>query len=138
MWQIVPTSNSSVTDNDLRALAVLLGPSLVRALDLVQSQAVTAIKAVPSGRRVWRVAGSGKHRSHTVLGLHYCDCPAFQFEVLSRGEALYVRVTATVAGHHPATQCKHQLAVRLAQALSQHREESVPDAILAAQLLERE
>lgn len=58
----------------------------------MQVQAVTSINAVPSGRQAWRVAGSGKHRSHTVLGHHYCDCPAFQFEVLGRGEALYVRV----------------------------------------------
>lgn len=85
-----PKCKPTVTDSDLRVLAVLFGPSLARALDLVHVGAVTCTKAEPSGRIVYTVAGNTPDVQHTVLPYHHCDCHAFQYELLRRGDALYV------------------------------------------------
>ena len=58
---------------------------------------------------------------YIVLPPHYCACPAFHYEVLCRGEAPL---------------CKHLLAARLAAALGRAPDIAVPDATLAAILVQ--
>ncbi|BGP25492.1 zinc finger, SWIM-type protein [Rhodotorula toruloides] len=96
------------SDDDLRTLALLVGPStLLNALDLVDRDQVARITP-PNGRRLYQVASSSGGLAYTVFPEivgGYCPCPAFSNGVIARQSQ-----------GNPVI-CKHLLACRLADRL---------------------
>jgi hypothetical protein len=106
-----------VSPPDLVALHTLFDRNLARGLALAEGGGVTRFVGSTSGRTVYQVragGGGGGHgrgssarsdhgghhpAAHTTFPSHYCDCDAFYFDVVHRGDA---------------AACKHQLAARLA------------------------
>ena len=73
----------------------------------------------PSGRTLHAVSAPPASR-HAVLPLHHCDCEAFHFDVVLRGDA---------------GACKHGVAAAVADAVGGGAREAVPDEVLARLLI---
>ncbi|CEQ41335.1 SPOSA6832_03027, partial [Sporobolomyces salmonicolor] len=108
--------SSPLSDGDFRALALIVGSSmLLEALDLIDKDEVARISP-PNGRPLYRVAGSSQsYTVHPELVGGYCPCPAFLYGV--------------VATEHQAipntTQCKHLLACQIADRLDAWKDQDV-------------
>ena len=113
----------TVSDDALLALSTLFDRNAARGLALVDAGAVTSFVGTPSGRTLCVVGAPGGTR-HATLPPHHCDCEAFHFDVVARGDA--------------AT-CKHGVAASVASAIGEQGEfcriESVPDEVLARLLI---
>ncbi|KAL8280775.1 hypothetical protein RQP46_006779 [Phenoliferia psychrophenolica] len=97
------SSSTPPTDEQLRALALLVGSTtLLAALDLIDQSQVAKI-TLPNGRALYQVAGSiGQYTVHPDVRGGYCPCPAFSQLVLCN-QSHFI--------------CKHLLAVVLADRL---------------------
>lgn len=110
----------SVTDDALLTLSTLFDRNAARGLALVDAGAVTAFVGQPSGRRL-SVVGAPSGSRHASLPPHHCDCEAFHFDVVARGDA---------------AACKHGVAAAVAAAVEGgEKVESVPDTVLARLLI---
>ncbi|CAM6096784.1 unnamed protein product [Calypogeia fissa] len=95
---------AAVNKNQFRMLYFLFNKNLEKALRILDNRGVTRITANPSGRVVFQVTAESKGLGQYVcFPDHFCSCPAYHFEVVSRGQQLC---------------CKHQLAARLANSLN--------------------
>uniref|UniRef100_A0A8D0BS73 Zinc finger SWIM-type containing 7 n=2 Tax=Salvator merianae TaxID=96440 RepID=A0A8D0BS73_SALMN len=117
-----PSAEASVAMTQRLGLKFVFRSSAVPALDLVDRQSVTRITS-PSGRTVFQVVGSSGKRYTCYSSCHFCNCPAFAFSVLRKGNSLV---------------CKHLLAVYLSQAVGSCQELTVPDKQLTRLLLPEE
>eukprot|EP00736_Rhodelphis_marinus_P000389 Rmarinus@m.12392 len=97
-----------LTEKDLEQLYVIYGNTLEGAIAVLESKRIIIAQGSPSGRKFTVIRG---HKPY-VCFRHYCSCPAFVNMVL---------VGKTVP------HCKHQLAVRLAEALSRLHVTTVND-----------
>ena len=134
-----------VSPPDLAALHTLLDRNLPRALALAEGGGVTRFVGEASRRVVYQVRAGGQHghghagparrgpgsggggttapAAHTTFPPHYCDCDAFYFDVVHKGDA---------------AACKHQLAARLVACFLPHStagEVVLPDVVLARLLI---
>lgn len=111
--------DGALTDESLKQLNILFDRSLVSALDLVDHATITRIALASSPSRVfWKVQSTSSNVYHCFS--RYCSCQSFGYKVISQGEHLL---------------CKHQLAVRLAEALGVQREQTLADDVWGVELL---
>ena len=103
----------------------LVPGTIEKALVYYEADSVTCVTAKPSGRQVFEVRGT--NALPYVCFAHFCSCPAFLNSCILKQDELFVRLASqrmtshhlhllTLSPTHPHPQCKHQLAVRLAQA----------------------
>eukprot|EP01116_Phalansterium_solitarium_P008912 TRINITY_DN22883_c0_g1_i1.p1 TRINITY_DN22883_c0_g1~~TRINITY_DN22883_c0_g1_i1.p1 ORF type:complete len:163 (-),score=19.29 TRINITY_DN22883_c0_g1_i1:120-608(-) len=98
-----------LSETSVRCLAVIFDEAtLLNALDLVDRDCVSKY-LTPSGRYFFQVTSQTRHRDVYRCFEHYCPCYVFQNEVL--------RSTTDDRGKNALLMCKHQLAIRLADAL---------------------
>ena len=138
-----------------RSLHFLFDKHFSKAVQIVDQGGVFGFTGERSGRRVFQVKGRGSSDAYTVVPASYCACHNFFFDVASKSEALYVserrpacmpemrapcrarsppmpsRPRCAARRPPPRTQCKHQLAVSLAEALGKTRNTTVSDLAVA-------
>lgn len=97
-----PGRQSLFTSHQLLSLHFFYDKQLQKALQLVDSGAVTCFIASVSRRKVFQVQGHSTADLYSVFPTHYCSCYSFHHDVVVRRESAC---------------CKHQLGARLAEAL---------------------
>jgi predicted nucleic acid-binding Zn finger protein len=85
-------------------------------VQIVDHRGVFAFEGEVSKRRVFQVVGHKSTDRYTVFPGHYCSCHSFFFDVVNKNESVY---------------CKHQLAVKLSEALQHTRTTVVNDLVIA-------
>ncbi|GAA5844640.1 hypothetical protein JCM5353_001328 [Sporobolomyces roseus] len=104
---ILLSLSSLITEHEIKLLASIVGHEPLKdALDLVDKDQVARVH-LPNGRKVYQVAGSSTNYTvHPELaGGGYCPCPAYSQNI--------------VAGRGNQIICKHLLACRIADKVSQ-------------------
>ncbi|GAA5902114.1 hypothetical protein JCM5296_006607 [Sporobolomyces johnsonii] len=103
--------SSPLSDSDFRALALIVGSSmLLDALDLIDKDEVARISP-PNGRPIYQVTGSSQaYTVHPELVGGYCPCPAFSHRVMAKENQVI---------------CKHLLACRIADRLDAWKDKKV-------------
>ncbi|KAF0907123.1 hypothetical protein E2562_015659 [Oryza meyeriana var. granulata] len=95
------------SDEHLSILEALFGKNMVRASKILDEGGVRRVTGAPSGRSLFLVMGESKRKEEYIcFPEHLCTCYSFFYDIVSRGEQLC---------------CKHQLAARLAEAVSKHQ-----------------
>jgi predicted nucleic acid-binding Zn finger protein len=119
-------SEGEISDASLSQLRLVFDKLFTSAVDLVDHARITRVTPMagasgPKGRAFWKVESTSKQTYHCFHG--YCSCQAYAFR-------------ASHATEH-ALICKHQLAVRLVEALGTERfnEQRLPDEIWGVELL---
>ena len=102
--------SGALSDDILKALHFIHGPSFLSALDLVDREAVRHV-TTPSGRGVHQVKSSSGNNHYTcrVSPKASCSCPSFTF---CTSDIMY---------------CKHLLAVKMTQVVGSVRTETMSD-----------
>jgi len=77
----------------------ILGEQLYAALDIVDRKGVIRISQFGGGRELYQVKGNSGAKYSLVKATSFCNCPAFQYQVLE-GKELF---------------CKHLLALAIAE-----------------------
>ncbi|XP_006658762.1 zinc finger SWIM domain-containing protein 7 [Oryza brachyantha] len=114
------TSAGQASDEHLSILEALFGKNMVRACKILDEGGVRRVSGAPSGRSLFLVMGESKRKEEYIcFPEHLCTCYSFFYDIVGRGEQLC---------------CKHQLAARLAEAVSKHQEIEVTDEELAHML----
>lgn len=123
----------SVDKDSVGDLEFLLAEDMVAgALALVGTRRLVCIASRSTGRHFYSIrASSGRTEPYRCFD-GFCTCPDYTFSVLQRGRKLFVRVTCpSLRALRPVwrapdgvvrvtsgpSQCKHVLAVRLAEAI---------------------
>ncbi|XP_029712182.1 zinc finger SWIM domain-containing protein 7 [Aedes albopictus] len=115
-----------LSKDHLLELESLFGRALLgRALSLLHGKKPIKLLRTPNGAgRLYEVPGSKFGVVYKIFpGINFCTCESFRYWVLQQ--------------RHQAT-CKHVLATRLAQALGQAEEETLPEKVyleLSAELI---
>lgn len=119
-------SEGEVSDASLSQLRLVFDKLLTSAVDLVDHARITRVTPMagasgPGGRAFWKVESTSKQTYHCFNG--YCNCQAYAFRTSHATEHALI--------------CKHQLAVRLVEALGAERfdEQRMPDEIWGVELL---
>jgi len=94
--------------------------TLSNAMDILDKNLVKQVKATPSGRVFYMVAGSRKDHPHAVFANSFCSCPSFLHSVVNKKETIF---------------CKHSLAVQFAHAMGKYTVEEVTDVEFAQRML---
>ncbi|BAF22079.1 Os07g0593200, partial [Oryza sativa Japonica Group] len=102
------------------SLEALFGKNMVRACKILDEGGVRRVTGAPSGRSLFLVMGESRRKEEYIcFPEHLCTCYSFFYDIVGRGEQLC---------------CKHQLAARLAEAVSKHQDIEVTDEELAHML----
>ncbi|GAB5353940.1 hypothetical protein AAMO2058_000077200 [Amorphochlora amoebiformis] len=107
-----------VTKEDLLTLHFFFGSTLRKALDIYDAGMIDKRIASPSGRAIFSVGGSAAFPY--IVMYHWCSCPAF----------------STFVRKGKPEMCKHQLAVRIADATNRVNLTTITDEELASEILE--
>ncbi|KAL6784269.1 hypothetical protein ACKKBG_A05490 [Auxenochlorella protothecoides x Auxenochlorella symbiontica] len=114
-------NQNQLTEDHLVSLSVVFGKLLPKALRTLDTGGVFCFQGEPSGRSVYHIQGQSGSEPYLVYPEHFCECHAFQFDVLTKQDAVL---------------CKHQLAARLACSLGTLRTSTVSDLVIADLLLQ--
>ncbi|XP_052162710.1 uncharacterized protein LOC127779839 [Oryza glaberrima] len=113
-------SAGQASDEHLSILEALFGKNMVRACKILDEGGVRRVTGAPSGRSLFLVMGESRRKEEYIcFPEHLCTCYSFFYDIVGRGEQLC---------------CKHQLAARLAEAISKHQDIEVTDEELAHML----
>lgn len=104
----------------------------------------------------WQVRGKLPADQYIVFPEHYCSCKAFQFDVVGKSDAAYVRCYCAILHERRRTadlclshatcfsfescivllvQCKHQLAARIGDILGKCSYTEIADHVLSNMLM---
>ncbi|KAG8079902.1 hypothetical protein GUJ93_ZPchr0007g5933 [Zizania palustris] len=115
VWSEIRSAGHA-SDEHLSILETLFGKNMLRACKILDEGGVRRVTGAPSGRSVFLVVGESKRKEEYIcFPEHLCTCYSFFYDIVGRGQQLC---------------CKHQLAARLAEAVSKHQEIEI--AILSA------
>jgi len=107
------------TDEIAVQLEFLFDQSFVAALDLLDRDLVTKINAQPSGRSFFQVESQSKSSEANYNCIqNFCSCYSFNI-LINKEESIM---------------CKHQLAVKLAEALGKNKTKDITDSEYATLL----
>lgn len=109
--RLAKEKHGHLTDEVLSALHFVFHQPLLDALDLIDRKNITKL-TTPSGRVLYQVLGSSNTLYTCLITGDYCTCPSYTFTVLVKMESLM---------------CKHLLAVHLAEALGECKNQIITD-----------
>ncbi|XP_038983424.1 uncharacterized protein LOC103705251 isoform X1 [Phoenix dactylifera] len=145
-WEQIKSSRS-VSDDHLSILHFLFGKNLERATRIVDQGGVRRVSGAPSGRSLFLVVGESKRKEEYIcFPENHCTCYSFFYDIVNWGEQLCVCflicftscfffLAFSVTHLSPfCSECKHQIAARLAEAVGALTEVEVSDEQLALML----
>eukprot|EP00013_Stygamoeba_regulata_P003791 CAMPEP_0177629754 /NCGR_PEP_ID=MMETSP0447-20121125/837_1 /TAXON_ID=0 /ORGANISM="Stygamoeba regulata, Strain BSH-02190019" /LENGTH=137 /DNA_ID=CAMNT_0019131097 /DNA_START=108 /DNA_END=518 /DNA_ORIENTATION=- len=104
-----------VTDSTLASLQSLFGTTLLSALELVDNDAVYRLNSTPPSRHA-HMAYDFHDDRHFVVLRSFCTCPTFSADVIEKRQQI---------------SCKHELAVKISDALGKTKAILVSEDTLA-------